>query len=73
MYPVTILTDRYRGTYSGGGWLAFNLPPEEIPFEVAADDITCYKFWRSTDILVGLGSTPDEALKDLENKYGSYR
>ena len=37
MYPITILTDRYGGTYSGGGWLAFNLPPEEIPFEV--DDI----------------------------------
>lgn len=73
IYPVTILTDRYGGTYSGGRWLAFDLSPEEIPFEVDADDVTCYKFWKSTDILVGLGSTPDEALKDLENKYGSYR
>ncbi len=67
LYPVTIVTDRYGGTYSKGGWLAFNLPPNELPPEIDADDVTCYKFWKSTDILVGRGSTPDEALRDLEN------
>ena len=50
IYPVTILTDRYGGTYSGGRWLAFDLPPEEIPFEVDADDVTCYKFWKHEKI-----------------------
>ena len=67
LYPVTIVTDRYGGTYSKGRWLAFNLPPNELPPEIDADDVTCYKFWKNTDILVGRGSTPDEALKDLEN------
>ena len=44
LYPVTIVTDRYGGTYSKGGWLAFNLPPNELPSESDADDVTCYKF-----------------------------
>ena len=25
MYPLTIIKDRYNGTYSGGMYLAFNL------------------------------------------------
>src|SRR5260370_17595963 len=29
--PVTITPDRYGGTYSGGAWLAFPLPPFEVP------------------------------------------
>ena len=27
LYPVTIIRDRYSGTYSGALWLAFNMYP----------------------------------------------
>ena len=64
MYPITIVKDRYGGTYSGA-FLAFNLPCEEIPLEIDADDVTCYKFWKDTKIEVGKGATPDEALNNL--------
>ena len=65
MYPITIVKDRYGGTYSGGAFLAFNLSCEEIPLEIDADDVTCCKFWKNTKIKVGKGATPDEALDDL--------
>lgn len=46
IYPLTIICDRYSGTYSGGEYLAFNLDFDEIPQEVLGDDTTaiCYKF-----------------------------
>ena len=66
MYPITIVKDRYGGTYSGGAFLAFNLPCEEIPLEIDADDVTCYKFWKDTKIEVGKGATPDEGLNNLD-------
>lgn len=69
MYPITIVKDRYGGTYSGGAFLAFNLPCEEIPLEIDADDVTCYKFWKNTKIKVGKGATPDEALNDLDSNW----
>ena len=71
IYPVTIICDRYGGTYSGAGWLAFNLDPEDIPEDVSADDVTCMMFWeqhRQEDLPVGRGATPDEALQDLGTK-----
>lgn len=27
IYPLTIVRDRYSGTYSGGSWLAYNKYP----------------------------------------------
>ena len=66
MYPITIVKDRYGSTYSGGAFLAFNLPCEEIPLEIDADDVTCYKFWKDAKIEVGKGATPDEALNNLD-------
>ena len=37
-YPLTIITDRYNGTYSGGGWLAFPLYCDEVPSAVDGFD-----------------------------------
>lgn len=62
-YPTTIVADRYGGTYSNGGWLAF--PLDEIPPEVDGGDIECMEFWQNYKDPVGKGNTPDNALGDL--------
>ncbi len=71
IYPATIVTDRYGGTYSGGTYTAWNLDPDEIPPEINESDIPCMEFWEENKIPVGLGATPDEALRDLYVKYFS--
>lgn len=62
-YPTTIVADRYGGTYSNGGWLAF--PLDEIPPEVDGGDIECMEFWQNYKDPVGKGNTPDDALDNL--------
>ena len=69
LYPVTIIEDRYTGVYSGGKWTAWNCYPEDIPDDPDDDDVTCCTFWTPTNSAqVGIGNTPDEALRDLERK-----
>lgn len=69
LYPVTIIEDRYTGAYSGGKWTAFNRYADDIPEEVDDSDVPCFTFWWSTNKEpVGIGNTPDEALRDLEEK-----
>ncbi len=66
VWPLTIIADRYCGTYSGGVHLAWNLEPDEIPGEVFAGDLTCGDFWaEGPSVPVGKGDTPDKALADL--------
>ena len=67
-YPLTIVMDRYTGTYSGGKFLAFNLDFDEIPEEVNGGDVTCANFFYSTDIVYGRGDTPNEAYEDLQRR-----
>jgi hypothetical protein len=45
IYPLTITKDRYMGTYSGGEWTAWNCDADEVPEEIACDDVTCCEFW----------------------------
>lgn len=45
IYPLTITKDRYTGTYSGGEWTAWNCDADEVPEEIACDDVTCCEFW----------------------------
>jgi len=68
-YPVTIVLDRYGGTYSGGEWIAWPLAPEDVPGEPSGDDGAAIVFWsgRRTHPC-GRGSTPNEALANLETK-----
>lgn len=68
IYPLVIIKDRYMGTYSGGEYTAWNMYHEEIPEDIDEDDVSCYAFWRSYSGVVGLGKTPDDAIKDLERK-----
>lgn len=65
IYPLTIIKDRYMGTYSGGKYLAFNLDFDEIPEDVIGSDVPCRQFFYETDLVYGKGSTVDEAIKDL--------
>lgn len=70
IYPVTIVKDRYHGTYSGGVWVAWNLP--KAPEESQGNDIECRWFWKRykgnpTDYPrpVGRGMSPQAAYQDL--------
>ena len=66
VYPLAIIKDRYDGTYSGGEYLAFNA--EYIPAGVNGDDVECANFWNNTEMIVGRGSTPNEAVNDLNKR-----
>lgn len=69
-YPTTIVQDRYTGVYSGGKWTCWPLEFYMVPKEIDGYDTECSMFWDDCDrSVVGFGSTPDEALKDLELKF----
>lgn len=64
--PVTIIPDRYSGTYSGAPWLAFPLQPPDVPDEPSGGDIIAASWWdQAGDAPVGRGDTPDHAHADL--------
>jgi hypothetical protein len=68
LYPITIIKDRYLGTYSGAKWLAFNMYPEQVyTLDVNGDDISCNWFWsgEANSYIIGKGLTPNDALADL--------
>lgn len=65
-YPLTIISDRYDGTYSGGAFLAFNLETQDVPTEPQEEDIECSMFWKNNTLPIGRGSTPEAAIKDLQ-------
>ena len=67
-YPLTIISDRYNGCYSGGLFLAFNMDSDIVPSKIHEGDKTCLFFWAETDILVGKGDTPEAAIADLVQK-----
>ena len=68
-YPTTIVNDRYSGTYSGGLWTCWPLDWWDVPEEIEASDPECELFWNNYDkSTVGIGSTPDSAMMDLELK-----
>lgn len=67
----TIIKDPKNGKYSGGSYIAWNLPAPSIPEDVYMDDKTYKIFWKN-DIEkyqrfdVGVGNTPTDALIELE-------
>ena len=65
IYPLTVIYDRYNGSYSGGKYVAFNLESPDIPKEIFGDDSTAIKFWKHCKIIVGVGGSPDSTIKDL--------
>ena len=68
IYPLTIVKDRYSGTYSGGKYLAYNKHPWEIKDgDEFADDVSCMMFWDE-EHPIGVGDTPQEATNHLSIK-----
>lgn len=66
---VTVIADRYSGTWSGGKFTAWDMPLSEIPYAVVDNDCPCRDFWYSAeDRLIGIGDTPQEAYYDLLKK-----
>ena len=49
IYPLTVIRDRYNGTYSGASYLAFNLDSNLVPSEVHESDGHCSYFWDLID------------------------
>lgn len=68
LYPLTIVLDRYCGTYSGGKYTAWNLDASEVPPEIYSDDVTCAIFWSKNNFQFGIGCTPENAIEDLKEK-----
>lgn len=68
-YPLTIVRDRYCGSYSGGMFTAWPVDENQIPVEQRGDDMSCDTFWSKVDMsYIGIGNTPQEALDDLMSK-----
>ena len=76
IFPLTVVSDRYGGTYSGGNYTAWNLYPDEIPLEINGDDVTCHDFWLNIHnaygtekhTLCGVGDTMASAAHDLKRR-----
>ena len=69
IYPLTIVSDRYGGTYSGGAYTAWPMDYTDVPLEPGLDDDTCAGYWAEhADDTIGRGNTPNEALEDLYNR-----
>lgn len=76
IWPLTIVRDRYSGTYSGGNYTAWNLEADCVPWEINAGDADCAGFWwdrgdsfKSWLISVcGKGDTAAAAVADLYSK-----
>lgn len=76
IYPLTIVLDRFNGTYSGGKFVAWNCQPCTVPSDTYSRD--AYEFWADIrdfegDIespypTFGVGNSIEEAIKNLENK-----
>lgn len=64
-YPLTIISDRYTGCYSGGNYLAFPEYYHQLSVEMDEDDVTCMMFWDKFRGIVGKGYTAEEALDNL--------
>ena len=67
-YPLTVIGDRYGGTYSKSLYLAFPYDFTDINPDVNGGDVECMKFWETFDGFVGKGATVEDAVKDLHQK-----
>jgi hypothetical protein len=63
-FPTVVVRDRYQGSYSGGLWAAFRSC--DVPFGAIGGDVECSEFWCDLGVPFGVGETPDEALKALD-------
>lgn len=70
IHPLTVVADRYGGSYSGGAYLAFNLDPCLVPAQIDCDDYSSGDgFWVNEEKFgqykIGKGESPNDACIDL--------
>lgn len=69
IYPLTMISDRYSGAYSGARYLAFNVDFHDMPDEVGGGDTEEEDFWILSgtykEYKIGKGNTPNDAYYDL--------
>lgn len=70
IWPLTIISDRYHGAYSGAAYVAFPLEYHEVPEFVGGGDVEEREGWepyrlREPGFVCGFGSTPNRAARDL--------
>lgn len=65
VYPLTIIKDRYSGSYSGGVYVAYPCEFYEVDEDVAGGDVECMEFWGEFCGVVGRGNSYSEAFSDL--------
>lgn len=69
MYPLTVVNDRYGGTYSDGNFTAWPKLFYQVPREIEGNDIECATFWSDADKSeIGIGDTIQKAVNDLTRK-----
>lgn len=74
LYQVAIFQSRYGGIYEGGDWFAIanfkSFEETGISEYVFGDDCDAVDFWMSEKSeMIGVGSTPDAAVKNLYERY----
>lgn len=75
IHPLTIVRDRYCGTYSGALFTAWNMDADDVPVDINCGDCSCDRFWKekSAGYPVGKGATIQEAVDDLKNQLATLR
>ena len=72
IYPLTIVRDRYAGTYSGAEYLAFKLDYYDVPDAIGGCDSDEMCFFMDggehEEYTIGKGNTIQDAYNDLERK-----
>ena len=66
IFPLTIVRDRYNGSYSKAKYTAWNLSCEDVPSYINEGDMEAMDFWNSNEIDVGLGDTIRTAVLHLQ-------
>lgn len=74
LYPVAVFQSRYSGVYEGGEWFAIgnfkSFHESGISEYLFGDDCDAVDFWMSEKSeLIGVGSTPDSAVRNLYERY----
>jgi hypothetical protein len=74
LYQVAVFQSRYSGIYGGGEWFAIanfeSFDETGLSEYVFGDDCDAVDFWMSEKSeMIGIGSTPDAAVRDLYDRY----
>lgn len=70
IYPLTIIKDRYNGSYSRGKYLAFNVDHWDIADKIGGSDTDEMNYWDIEDssYMVGKGDTIELSVLNLLEK-----